>query len=73
MLKECENDEIQVQYSLKDESFDYAFGREKRTGYEIEKIEVWIPALSEWVDFTHKDNEILELKAKQLIEAKENK
>ncbi len=73
MLKEIETDDLQVTYKVTDESFDHQFGREKKTGYEIEKIEVYVPALNEWVDWTHKDDISLEAKAKQLIEEKESK
>jgi hypothetical protein len=68
MLKEIETEDLRIDYSVTDESFDHAFGRKKVTGYEIEKIEVYVPALNEWVDWTHKDDATLEHKAKQLIE-----
>jgi hypothetical protein len=68
MLREIETDDLRVQYEVTDETFDHAFGREKRTGYEIDKIEVFIPALNEWADYSHLENPILEAKAKQLIE-----
>lgn len=53
MTREFENDDIRIGYKITDETFDHAFGRERRIGFEIEDIYAYIPALKEWLDVSH--------------------
>lgn len=55
MLREYTNkqDTLAITYEVRDESFSHAFGVEKKTSYEITKIEAYIPALGTHVDVTN--------------------
>ena len=70
MTKTIETDEIIVEFETKDESFDHAFGRERRTGFEITKIQAYIPALNDWLDVTHM-NEFYDLADKLVVQEME--
>lgn len=66
--REVENDNMVVEFEVTDESFDHAFGREKKSGYEINKISVYIPAIDDWWDQTHSSDEKLWNEAKRMVE-----
>lgn len=68
MQLEVENDSIRVEYKFTDESFDHEFGRERKTGFEIEKIELYIPAIGGWIDFSHTSEKSIINRAKKIVE-----
>lgn len=50
---ELETDDLIIHYDETDDSFSHEFGTRHITGYEITKIEAFIPALDGWMDVTH--------------------
>jgi len=48
-----EKDDICIEYDITDESFDHAFGREKKSGFEVTEIKVFVPAINDWLDVSH--------------------
>ena len=48
-----ETDDIRIEYSFVDTSFEHAFGVQRQWSYDIERIEVYIPAIDEWLDMSH--------------------
>lgn len=44
--------DLEVEYTLKDESFSHEFGTQAHTGYEIVSVKVWVPLMDAWIDVT---------------------
>lgn len=68
MYREAQSDNMNIEFSVTDESFDHEFGREKRSGFEVTKIEVFIPAINDWIDFSHTTEEKIIEAAKKLAQ-----
>lgn len=73
MSKTIINDDetMQVEYSLRDVSFDHEFGTLFRKDHDIKKIEVWLDIIDDWIDVTEIENEKLQREAIALIQSKE--
>ena len=44
--------DLEIEYTLKDESFSHEFGTQSHTGYEIVSVKVWVPLMDSWIDVT---------------------
>lgn len=61
---------IRIEYEFADNSFSHEFGTCVRKDAEWTKIEVYIEAIDDWMDFTHtSDERILNLANKLLEES----
>lgn len=61
---------LRIEYETVDSSFDHEFGTCVRKDYEWTKIELYVEALEDWMDFTDtSDKRILNLANKLLEES----
>lgn len=65
MTYEIETDDVHIEYELRDESFDHAFGTHRAYSWDIISLHVYIPLLGDMVDMTH--TTIFDKKADELI------
>ena len=74
MIKTIMNSEetIEVQYSVKDGSFDHEFGTKILKDYQIHSIKIYVDEVSEWISLININSEKLDLYVIDLIDTEES-
>lgn len=57
-LRTIEKDDCVIEYRVTDESFAHEFGTQHQTGFEVESVMLYVPALDMWIDeeYLYADN-----------------